>query len=247
MEHIESAIKVFFTKDYSRFRMINGNRQLNEQKIKRIINDMENGIDVLRYCPVLVKENGQRLDIIDGQHRFYVSRKRKTNVWYILVEEMTLHSIAKINSNTEKWKTKDFINCYVQIGNENYVKLRELIEKYPISITDALCMLQEGTVIGGGNHKKDDFEQGHFKVQHATFTHNLLSIVSLFQFPNKYSRGFLIAIQKVIDGEKVNIEEFISKINANKFDLIKQSTYKEYLLNLESVYNKGKQNRIIIY
>ena len=80
MTHNESSIKIYHSKDYSLFRMINGNRQLDERKIKRIIKDISDGLDVLRYCPILVKVNGDQLDIIDGQHRYYVSRKLKCGV-----------------------------------------------------------------------------------------------------------------------------------------------------------------------
>lgn len=82
MNHVESSIKIYFTREYSLFNMLQGNRELNNAKIKRIKFDIMGGLDVLRYCPILVIENKQtgRLDIIDGQHRFWVAKEMKSKV-----------------------------------------------------------------------------------------------------------------------------------------------------------------------
>lgn len=126
MQHTEATIQIYFTKDYARFNMINGNRQLNDAKIKKIITEINGGNDMLRYYPIQVRQNKERLDILDGQHRFWISKKLARGVFYILVqEEKSMPDIAKINSNVEKWKNEDFINCYVQHGNSNYQIIRE--------------------------------------------------------------------------------------------------------------------------
>lgn len=78
MQHVESTIKVCYTKEYARFRMIQGNRQLNNAKIKRIEKDISNGLDVLRYCPILVNENAKgQLDIIEALCRIMNAGKIK--------------------------------------------------------------------------------------------------------------------------------------------------------------------------
>lgn len=75
MTHTEATVKIYHTSQYSLFKMINGNRQLNEPKIKKIIAEIQSGNDMLKYYPVQVKENNGRLDILDGQHRFYICKK----------------------------------------------------------------------------------------------------------------------------------------------------------------------------
>ena len=135
MQHTEASVQIHFTNEYARFNMINGNRQLNERKINKIIKEIDNGNDMLRYYPIQVKENKERLDILDGQHRFWISKKLGRPVFYILVqEEKSMPDIAKINSNVEKWKNDDYINCYVQHGIEDYTILRDFFEKYNVSL-----------------------------------------------------------------------------------------------------------------
>src|SRR3990167_9828888 len=107
MNHLESNIKIYFTRDYSIFKNIAGNRLLNENKINKIIYEIKNGLDVLSYCPIIVDED---MRVIDGQHRLYIARKLQSNIWYVISKKkLSILDIAKVNTNTERWKLKDFI------------------------------------------------------------------------------------------------------------------------------------------
>ncbi|HEV7621473.1 MAG TPA: hypothetical protein VGO09_07065, partial [Flavisolibacter sp.] len=162
-----SGVLVYETSDYSCFNFLNGNRALNERKINKIINEVSNGNDMLRYYPIQVKQNNDRLDILDGQHRFFICKKLKRPVYFILVtEEKSLPDIAKINSNVEKWKGFDFINCYVQHGNENYKTLQKFLDEYKISLTVSLQMLNLGNPgLDSGSHGSltNAFRNGTFE------------------------------------------------------------------------------------
>lgn len=251
MQHNESSIKIYHSKDYSLFRMINGNRQLDERKIKRIIKDISDGLDVLRYCPILVKVNGDQLDIIDGQHRYYVSRKLKCGVWYIIAEDMSLLEIAKINSNTEKWKDKDFINCYVQLGNKHYQQLDEFINEYNFPIGISIILLTKGYSSGEGGGTagfKHKFRTGEFEVKELVYAHALAKQVKKFSvFPAHTSGGFIEAISRIIRSNKITINDLHKKFEKDPQKLINCKNAKEYLVVLEQIYNTGNRIRQIIF
>ncbi len=251
MQHSISQVQVFCTNEYGRFKIINGNRQLNEKKIKRIILDIESGIDVLQYYPITVKEVKDRLEIIDGQHRFYISKKLKRQIHYILMEEdRSLPDIAKINSNTEKWKTADFINCYIQQGNENYKMLQEFMDKYGFNSTVSIKLLQAGnpgTESGLFNYGHD-FQRGLFKVQYPEVAYQTAEKCKSFEpFLHWRDRNFIIAIFRIDAAGKVTIEDLLSRYKKNPDKLQRQPGFKEYIFQLESIYNIGKQNRVVIY
>jgi hypothetical protein len=250
MEHSESRVKVYSTTDYQRFRMIEGNRPLNEGKIKKIIKDIEDGIDVLEYYPIQVYERGNLLDIDDGQHRFYIARKLRRPVHYILMRS-TLHlsEIAKVNSNVEKWNSKDFINCYVQLNNENYVQLRDFLDKYGLSTTLSVQLLEKGNPdlagLGGGSEK---FQRGEFEVHCLEEADKLAAVATKFSgFKGWKSRSFFIALYKIMVAEKINIKDLVSKVVKNIDKLEPREGYKGYIENLESIYNLGRKDRVIIF
>lgn len=251
MQHTESSIKIFYTKEYSRFRMINGNRQLNERKVKKIIEDIEDGTDVLKYCPIIVVEKAGVLEIVDGQHRFFVARKLGSHVWYIVANEFTLHEIAKMNSNTEKWKDKDFINCYIQQGNDQYLKLRDFKESTGFPTTVCLKLLAYGTVIREGGIKSTDkerFRTGEFEVLEEQKAKVITEKVKLFaDFGNHKSGPFVEAICKILRSGIVSVEDICKKWLLDPKQLEHQVNAKDYLTNLETIYNKNAKIRKVIY
>ena len=251
LHHTLSQVMVFQSTDYANFKMINGNRQLNESKIKRIIRDIHEGIDVLKYYPITVVEKGERLEIIDGQHRFYIARKLKLPVHYIVMQkQMELPDIAKVNSNTEKWKTKDFINCYIQQGNDNYQKLQEFMDLYHFSATVSIKLLSTGSpgTEAGLLGMSDHFERGLFEVKHWDEAIIIAEQVKRFEaFKYWRDRGFIIAIARIMASAKITIDELHEKWLKYPDMLQKQSGFKDFLFCLENIYNRGKQIRTVIY
>lgn len=251
MNHVEASLTINFTSEYARFRMINGNRQLNERKINKIIKEISGGNDMLRYYPIQVKENDGRLDILDGQHRFWICKKLKRPVFYILVsEEKTMPEIAKINNNVEKWKNDDYINCYVQHGIEDYIIIREFLETYKVSLTIGLQMLNlghPGNDTGSNSNLNEDFRNGYFKVNHLEKAKAICENSLLFStFSHCLSRSFVIAIYRITEAKLILLNELVIAYKKRPEMLTQQANYKSYVNSLEQILNVGKQKRIII-
>jgi hypothetical protein len=251
IQHKESTVMVYFSTDYGLFKMIAGNRDLNEGKINRIMKDINEGIDVLKYYPIQVKENSGRLEIIDGQHRFFIAKKLGRAVYYIVMkEDRSLFDIAKINSNTEKWKTRDFINCYVNLDNPHYKELDAFMVKYGLSATLSVRLLEEGEVGygSGGSLALENFQRGKFEVRFRDEATQLADVCYMFNdFKHARSANFFQAIHKIMKANKIDIWDLVKKFNAYKDDLQHQGSWKDYVSNLETIYNKKLQNRVIIY
>lgn len=250
LNHSPSGVEVFQTDDYKQFNLIKGNRSLDMHKIKKIMADIERGTNLLKYCPVLVVENDGKLDIIDGQHRYTVAKKVKSPVYYILAETLSLYDIARMNSNTEKWKAADFINCYKELGNTNYIKLEKFLQDFPgIAITVAITLLSAGKVQGGVRHANlmEKFHRGEFVVETEDTGWEFCSKVSLFNFDGKYSRPFMLAIEKVFNAGLYGVDELATKVNDNAGMLQTHDHWRKYLTNLEEIASKGKQKRVAIY
>ncbi len=250
LTHHPSAVAVFKSPDYENFTMIKGNRPLNQKKIDRIIKEINAGNDILDISPIHVKLVDEKLAIMDGQHRFFIAKKLKRAVHYIIVpDQKTMHEIAVNNSNVEKWKQQDFINCYIQNGNEHYIKLQVFIDLYNFNIGTSVRLLSNGTPGTEGTNQvlTEIFEYGNFKVTHWDESVKIAEMCKLFAASPIYNdRSFVIAIYRIYKAGIVTIESVAEAFRKYPELLIKQVNYKNYIINLEQIANKNKQKRIVI-
>jgi hypothetical protein len=241
-----STTAIYFTKDYKQFSFITGNRIINEAKIRRIIKDIDNGLDMLKYCPIVVTAD---MKIIDGQHRFYVAKTLKKAVYYVVANEITLRDIAAINSRTERWKPIDFVRCYIENGNDNYSIVNKFIETYKIPVSAALLVLTNGyTASNFSQHILRQFEAGEFVVKHQSEAQKICEYALRFdQFVGHTSGQFLKAISALFKANKFDENLLAKKFFDNPEILTPQSTHKGYLIKLEEIYNYRNQKRYAIY
>lgn len=246
MIHQMCNTPIYFSKKYSDFSFLTGNRVINEMKIKNIIKDIDAGLNMLRYCPIVVTKD---LKIIDGQHRYYVSKTLKQPVFFVIAEELSLHDVAKINSRTERWKPMDFVRCYMETGNENYKILYDFIEKYEMPVTSAWTILMNGIHLNiSRRHQVDQFERGEFIIHSTDEAHEIMSRAIIFKdCPFVTTTSFLQAITVIIKKGVCDWELMEQKHLANPTGLKQQPTHKQYLVNLEEVYNFKNSIRKTIY
>ena len=243
MDHTPSKIKVFATTNYKVFKKVDGNRPLNKTKIQRIIQEIKAGNDILDGVPILVKEVKNNLEVMDGQHRLDIAEQLKRPVHYIIhKQDMSLHNIAKVNSNVEKWKGTDFINCYTKAGNNNYKQVGEFHKKYGIAIGTCLALLTYGTQKhdGGSTTLTQDFETGVFQVKKYKEAVLLAEICKNFSaFKGWNGRGFVIAVCKILQANKCDFDVLVKKFNSDTNALLNQPNWQGYVSNLQNIYNKG--------
>jgi hypothetical protein len=247
MQHNEATVKVYFTRDYGVFKSILGNRDLSQTKINRLINDIENGLDMLKYYPILVDRD---MNVIDGQHRLYVARKIKSNIWYMISEPVELNDIAKINSNTEKWKYKDFLNCYVVKGVEDYIVLEGFLKENPIGIGTAAKLLMAGSVNSGNKNERAShaFQRGEFKVNYLQESIAIMAVVNLFESHKNFrTRSFISAIERMVKAGKCDVDVLVEKFEEKPEALDRCANAKDYMSALEHIYNYRSQTRKYIF
>lgn len=251
MKHAISKVKVFQTSNYNVFRRIEGNRILNKKKIERIITEIKTGNDILDEVPILVKEANKHLEVLEGQHRLEIAIKLKRPVHYIIhKKEMNLYNVAKINSNTEKWKFNDFINAYVKAGNEQYRLIEKFHNTYGIAIGIVLDLLTNGASKRDGSNMvlNRQFEEGIFQVKKYKEAVQVAEICKSFeQFAGWNSRPFIIAICKILQAEKCDLDILIKKFKEDPSRIQKHANWKNTLTNLEEIYNKGNSKRRTIF
>lgn len=252
MTHEISDIKVYMTTDYKRFDRVKGNRMLNEGKIKKMVRDMRHGLNFLSDFPIVTSDNGKKLQVHDGQHRLEAAIRMKAPVYYIMRKvEMNLTETARINSLQEKWKPRDFINCYIEKGVKDYKILQDFMDMYECPVSVALRLLHYGTAKsdgGAGDALTRAFERGEFTATHVKQAKDIMNTCRQFEaFEYWSSRPFIAAITRLLSADMVDMDELVEKFNKNQDMMQKRSSPKDYLLLLENIWNKGKHKREVIY
>lgn len=242
----ESNTKIQYTKEYGFFHFLKGNRDLNEAKIEKIVKSVKSGLNFFKYCPILVNEDHF---IIDGQHRFWACRKLNLPVYFVVVPNFSLRQIAEINNNTSKWKIKDFMNCYIDanVNRDQYKMLEKISADNKLNISLCINLLMYGKVGGGG--MSEAFRNGDFKVNFLDFTQRLIEQARQFEkFEADWkSRPFLQAIEKLQSSDKYDQEAVIKKLTKHNLTISSQSSCKEYLNHIESLFNFKNSIRQAIY
>lgn len=247
MEHREASVNIYWTTDYGQFKFLKGNRDLDELKVRRITRSVEGGLEFFKYCPIMVNE---QMYIIDGQHRFYVCKQMHLNIYYVVVPNFSLRQIAEMNNNASRWKDVDFMNCYIDVGINDYKVLREFIDKYSLRVGIGASLLMNGaSPTGGSGTDRDAFRDGLFKVAYLDEATELMEKCCQFnEFTSSWnSRSFIKAIQILTSSPDYDHQEMIEKLRMHNLAIEKRGTHKEYLTHLEELFNFRNSKRRRLY
>ena len=146
--------KLHRTYNYEMFARIRGNRVINKLKVNDLVSYMsrtkeETGCTTGLVPPAYVNLSKE---LVDGQHRREACKILGLPFEYIVLNDEAfknkIEHIVAINKGA-KWTTRNYIESYVELGYENYLKFNEFRNAYPdikhINIYISLMELKEGT------------------------------------------------------------------------------------------------------
>mgnify|MGYP003393072818 CR=1 FL=1 len=147
-------MEILKTKDYSQFKSITSNRDVNRVHVKKLSESIK-ARNLLWAKPPLVNEKNQ---IIDGQHRLEACELVKEPFFYLVAEGLNKQDMAILNTNQKNWTGADFINFYTIEGKKDYVELSKLINKYEDLKVSMLIAFASGGQQWGGGIKDGEFK-----------------------------------------------------------------------------------------
>jgi len=148
------------TKDYSIFRRLAGNRAVEAKRVRKIVDSIQN----VGYItsPIIVNEN---MEVIDGQGRLEALKKLNLPVDYIVHEGIGIKECVSMNINNTNWKITDYIDSYAEQGNDNYIRIKLLLEEFRFSLMVTLSAIKGTYGAGlGGSSMNERIRQGVFEV-----------------------------------------------------------------------------------
>lgn len=182
------------TTDYSKFSFLTGNRVINNLNFKKLLISMK---EEQLLIPIIVNE---RLQIIDGQHRFMACVELKLPVYFIVNRGYGLDQVKRANTIGVNWTKEDFLQTYIAEENENYIKLDGLRKDTGLQLTTLL------KIIGVFQQScesfiNEKFKEGTFEIDiddsysGAEYFCNVLEMFS--EYKDYKSIGFVTAFLKL--------------------------------------------------
>ena len=184
--------RIHKTTNYDQFKLQVGNRLINKRNFKKLVESVKE--QQLRI-PIIVNE---KMEIIDGQHRFLSWQENEKPIYYIINEGYGLQETKRANVASTNWTNTDFIRTYIEEGKESYITFKELKTTYGVSIADLLYLF---TMYQNKNVKsiRDDFTLGLLSIEGADQVRLFLEHLELFvDFPFGRQTKFVKAFQKYI-------------------------------------------------
>jgi hypothetical protein len=125
------------TKDYKKFTLVRGNRDIIPGHVAKLTTSILQK-NMLAQNPIIVNE---KFEVIDGQHRLEVAKNNDLEVFYIVLPGADFTEIIAFNANNRVWNAMDYINGYASKGMKDYLWLKEFIDNYAISTSQALTFM----------------------------------------------------------------------------------------------------------
>ena len=237
MKEVNQVLK---TNDYSMFKHMNGNRNINKLHLKRLRESMsEKYIEV----PIIVNSNNQ---IIDGQHRFEAAKELGKDVYYIKVRNLNLDDVHRLNTNSKNWTAEEYMQGYCELGLEDYIKYRDFKRKYGFGHNETNAILTNRCRMSGS--KNTDFNDGVFKIlDYDLAVKNAEKICMVKEYYEGYKRRYFVyAMLELFENPDYSHVEFLNKLSFQSVKLQDCTDVKGYLILIEDIYNfkRSKNNKV---
>lgn len=117
------------TNDYSIFKTLEGNRAVNDKRVKKIIESIQRVGWI--HCPIIVND---KMEIIDGQGRLEALRRLGMPVEYMVVPGTTIDDCRAMNDTATTWVSREFVESFATTGNKSYQRLKQMMDMYEVDV-----------------------------------------------------------------------------------------------------------------
>jgi hypothetical protein len=233
-----NSTQVHQTKDYSKFKTLVGNRNLNPLHLSRLKDSMKK-----KYLFTIITVN-ERLEIIDGQHRFNACCELGLPVNYVIASGYGLNEVQVLNENSKTWNASDYLNGYCNLGYPEYLKYKRFLEKFELPHKVNLCLL-EG-IRGDGGNSTERFKNGTFTVKEEAFSYEcakkIKQVKSVYAGAERFA--FALALVSCLRKPLFSFEEFMDRMKYKSSILVDCTTISSYMALIEEIYNFRRREKV---
>lgn len=238
-------MKTTSTRDYGRFVSDKANRVITEKdrlRLKRLRASMKK-YGFLPF-PILVRRTGQRLSIIDGQHRFAVAQELGLPVLYVETERDDI-VISECAAAQSPWNIHDYVASSAARGERHYQDLLAFSQQHKMPL--ARCAMLLRGYCGDNGAVGAAIKDGRFVVKDRVFAERVARLVNAIaeHFPHAKASPSVAALARFIRIPQFDDERLIKRAAAHPHMLKNQPTLEMFSEMYEALYNHAsRQGRL---
>jgi hypothetical protein len=236
------------TSDYTIFKKLPGNREIEPGNLKKITASLKMN-NMLELNPILVDSE---MRVMNGQHRLEAAKNLGIEVYYKVDENIKSSDLLLLQTQ-KSWTLEDFVRYHAAQGINAYVDIVKLSEKYSISITEAIqylgigrggkgyIALKEGKTTENIKEKENDLKDKIFKIEQIR---RLIEEKTIGEKKYLISRYFTRSLLALIDNSSFDFDVFIQKLNLGLGKVHHCTTVDQYYDMFKAIYNVRNQDPI---
>lgn len=230
------------TKDYDKFKFLRGNRAVNPNHVKAIMDSMT---EEQLMDPITVNE---KFEIIDGQHRFVAIKTLGLDVWYVIAPGYSSEQMIRFNISSRNWGLMEFFHHFLDLKSPQYVLIDNLAAEFEVEVSRVLD-LHGQLHMRDGIRTNQAIKEGSFEVIDLPGLRIKLAqyvqIKDLWDFAN--SRGFCRAYRTISKHPNFEFERFFEQAKKYGYTLEKHYSAVDYCTSFQDLYNFRRRERVRIY
>jgi hypothetical protein len=237
--------QIMVTQDYSKFKYMGGNRNVDLKHVRELQTQMERNPDLFKVLPILVNADWY---IVDGQHRFEAAKALGMPVYYVQQKDMGLADARQLNIAQKRWTLTDFARSYADSGRRDYVELLRYKAKYPkLPLSIIVAYMAGAGQLGGDASNK--FRRGEYTFRDAPDGESALDVLdsmrNILHRPVHYALA--AALWTALHHEDFNEQKFLTKLGENPDALTITNSVRGNLRGIEDVFNRHNKVPIRLY
>lgn len=224
---------VYETYDYKRFKKLDCNRTLSEErKAKLLASFLANEI----LNPIVVNN---KFEIIDGQGRYEVKKDLGLPIYYVIDADATIEDCRRMNAYNTQWSIADFCKSYADAGNKSYISLIEICDRYNLSISTVLRIINRK----GGFTANNSLRDGTFiltekdKAWVIDLIEKMNQIVNALKFTGRINDTFRTSVRIITEFEGFEYERFLKNCERFHTRFVQMSRIEDQLKVFSDIYN----------
>lgn len=221
---------IFSTNDYSIFKGMDGNRDVDEQHVLQLQKLMLANGNLTYEFPIVVNSE---MYVIDGQHRLKALQDLGWEVGYIVQDQATIETVRAINRGNRNWSWRDVANSYAKLGNKEYEWFLWFTETYNLTLGAATAF-----TTGFTRGSRKSFMDGSFKITHKTEAVNRAEqYAQIREEAGVDSAAFAAAFAEVNKSPYYDHERMSRKVAELAQTIPERATVADYKRKFEEVFN----------